>query len=120
MDLAAGTFSQVFRAWPKTCPHSVFGRVRFGPFQTVPRHGRGARSDEIASDMDAHNGGHLTTRGKSAGTKQKYDSASRQVGSHISFHPQLDERSTLSVWKGSPKELEGQTDIGEEKPDSET
>jgi hypothetical protein len=29
-------------------------------------------------------------------------------------------RSTLAVWKGSPEGLEGQRDIGEEKPASET
>jgi hypothetical protein len=30
------------------------------------------------------------------------------------------QRSTLPVWKGSPEGVEGQTDIGEEKPQVET
>jgi hypothetical protein len=30
------------------------------------------------------------------------------------------ETSTVAVWKGSPDEVEGQTDVGEEKPHAET
>jgi len=33
------------------------------------------------------------------------------------MHHKSMKRITLAVWKGSPEELEGQTDIGEEKPD---
>ena len=40
------------------------------------------------------------------------------VPRHRSMHHKSMKRSTLGVWKGSPEELEGQRDIGEEKPAS--
>src|ERR1035438_7869239 len=39
---------------------------------------------------------------------------------HRSMQNNSMQRSTLPVWKGSPEGVEGQTDIGEEKPQVET